>query len=123
MSLRHVSLIVLAAAALGGCSRPAPPAAPVVAAGVPGNWLGRWPGPEGTYLEVAGGPGTYDVTVRNLDGPRRFDAKAGSGTLVFVRDGVTETIRAGDGTATGMKWLAGKRDCLVVKPGEGYCRD
>ncbi|KQW45859.1 hypothetical protein ASD88_10835 [Pelomonas sp. Root662] len=86
------------------------------------DWGGRWLGPEGTYLEVSGGPGTYSITVRNLDGPRSFDAKAGSGTLVFVRDGTVETIRRGNGTDTGMKWLADKRDCLIVKAGEGYCR-
>ena len=68
-------------------------------------------------------PGTYSITVQNLDGPRSFDAKAGSGTLVFVRDGAIETIRRGNGTDTGMKWLADKRDCLIVKAGEGYCRD
>ena len=43
--------------------------------------------------------------------------------LEFERDGVQETVRAGDGDATGMKWLAGRKDCLVVKAGEGYCRD
>ncbi|MEO6279897.1 hypothetical protein [Roseateles sp.] len=119
-------------AALAGCSKtasdaPAPPAPPVAAsaapvAEVPAAWLGRWQGPEGTWLEIVGGPGTYRVTVQNLDGPRSFDAKAGSGTLVFFRDGRTETIRPGNGADTGMKWLADKRDCLVVKAGEGYCR-
>ena len=28
-----------------------------------------------------------------------------------------------DGDATGLKYLAGKKDCLTVEPGEGYCRD
>lgn len=74
-------------------------------------------------MEIAGGPGTYSVTIQNLDGPRRFDAKGATGTLTFTRDGALEAIRAGSGPATGMKWLADKRDCLVVKAGEGYCRD
>ncbi len=30
-------------------------------------------------------------------------------------------LRAGDGEATGLKWLADK-DCLIVATGEGYCR-
>ena len=85
-------------------------------------WVGRWQGPEATYLEITGGPGTYRVTVQNLDGPRSFDAKSGTDTLTFTRDGVLETIRAGSGPETGMKWLADKRDCLIVKAGEGYCR-
>jgi hypothetical protein len=31
-------------------------------------------------------------------------------------------LRATDGAGTGMKWLADKTDCLVVAPGEGFCR-
>ena len=34
--------------------------------------LGRWIGPEGTFLLLEGGNGTYEVTIQNLDGPRRF---------------------------------------------------
>jgi hypothetical protein len=89
----------------------------------PDRWIGRWQGPEGTFVEVASESGAYRVTVQNLDGLRRFEARAApGGGLSFVRDGVTETLRAGNGAATGMKWLADKQDCLVVKAGEGYCR-
>lgn len=129
MRLHDFVLLMASAFALGACSQSEPPVAaapaPPVSAttrDLPTGWGGRWLGPEGTYLEVAGGPGTYSLTVQNLDGPRSFDAKAGSGTLVFVRDGTIETIRRGNGTDTGMKWLADKRDCLIVKAGEGYCR-
>lgn len=129
MRLHNLVMLMGGVAALVACSKPgdptvAPPApAPAAAASVvSSSWVGRWQGPEGSYLEIAGGPGTYSITVQNLDGPRSFDAKAGSGTLVFVRDGAVETLRAGNGTDTGMKWLADKRDCLVVKTGEGYCR-
>lgn len=86
-------------------------------------WLGEWRGPEGTLLTLAGGQGGYRVTVRDLDGPRSFDGSAVADGIAFERDGVIETIRATDGPGTGMKWLAGKRDCLVVRPGEGFCRD
>jgi len=41
----------------------------------------------------------------------------------FERDGIKESLRPTDGNTTGMKWLAGKADCLTVKTGEGYCRD
>lgn len=37
-------------------------------------------------------------------------------------DGVKESLRATDGNREGMKWLAGKADCLTVKKGEGSCR-
>ena len=40
-----------------------------------------------------------------------------------ARDGVRESLRPGSGVETGMKWLQDKSDCLVVKPGEGYCRE
>ena len=93
----------------------------------PGNttdaWLGRWNGPEGTYLELAGANGSYEVTIKDLDAARTFTGAATGGRIEFLRDGATESIRATDGDATGMKWLAGKTRCLTVKPGEGYCRD
>lgn len=86
-------------------------------------WLGKWTGPEGTFLELAGGHGKYDVTVQNLDGPRKFEGRYADGGIEFDRDGARETIRATNGAETGMKWLADKKNCLTVRAGEGYCRD
>lgn len=90
---------------------------------VPAAWMGRWNGPEGTYIDIAGTEGQYRVTIANLDGPREFPAAVTNGVLSFERDGVRETVRATDGAATGMKWLMDKKDCLTVKSGEGYCKD
>jgi hypothetical protein len=87
------------------------------------EWLGRWNGPEGTYLEIAGGNGAYEVTVKDLDRARTFSGSAVGDGIEFHRDGATELLRATDGDATGMKWLAGKKNCLTIKAGEGYCRD
>lgn len=87
------------------------------------EWLGKWTGPEGTFLELAGGHGKYDVTVQNLDGPRKFEGRYADGGIEFDRDGTREVIRATDGAETGMKWLADKKNCLTVRAGEGYCRD
>jgi len=92
-------------------------------AALPAGWLGRWQGPEGTFLELDGEPGRYEVVIQNLDGPRTFAAQPEGDAVRFVRDGQAERLRAGDGQATGMKWLADKKNCLVVKAGEGYCRD
>jgi hypothetical protein len=86
-------------------------------------WLGEWTGPEGTQLLIEGGQGSYEVTVRNLDGPRTFDGRSVADGIEFQRDGGPEVIRATDGPGTGMKWLTEKRDCLVIRPGEGFCRD
>ena len=96
----------------------APPPAPVT-----DQWIGQWNGPEGTFVRITGGSGHYDVTVQNLDGPRTFVGRAAGDKIEFERDGRWETLRASNGEQTGMKWLAGKRDCLMVRAGEGYCRD
>jgi len=87
------------------------------------EWLGQWNGPEGTLLRLAGGKGKYEITIQNLDGPRKFPGSAVDGQIQFERDGVKEFIRATNGAGTGMKWLSGKSNCLTVRPGEGYCRD
>jgi len=87
------------------------------------DWVGTWNGPEGTFLRIDGGKGTYEITVQNLDGPRSFRGSALGGQVRFERDGIKEAIRATNGADTGMKWLAGKSNCLTVRPGEGYCRD
>lgn len=97
---------------------PSPPPAPAT-----DDWVGKWNGPEGTFLEILGGQGHYDVTVRNLDGPRTFAGTGKGNTIVFERDGTQETLRATDGPQTGMKWLAEKKNCLTVRAGEGYCKD
>lgn len=126
VALTAVSLAVLLAA----CQErprdasPAPAAsAPLAAVPAADQWLGKWNGPEGTFLELKGGGGRYEVTVRNLDGPRTFPGTAVAGGIEFERDGVKESLRATNGADTGMKWLADKNRCLTVHLGEGYCRD
>lgn len=74
-------------------------------------------------MKLSGGQGRYDITIQNLDGPRSFTGRAAGEHIEFERNGQRETLRATDGQATGMKWLADKKDCLSVRPGEGYCRD
>jgi hypothetical protein len=86
------------------------------------RWVGQWNGPEGTFLRIAGGNGRYRVTLKNLDGPRSFAGTATANGIVFERDGIVERLRATDGAGPGMKWLADRSDCLVVRTGEGYCR-
>ena len=88
------------------------------------NWLGRWNGPEGTYLQLdVMGSGGYYVRIKDLDAERTFKGVGQDGAVHFERDGKQESIKATDGDATGMKWLAGKTKCLTVHTGEGYCRD
>lgn len=139
MPLRLVTFATcIAAGLLAGCGAPQapPPSSPPAPAAAPTStaapaiaatdaWIGQWTGPEGTFLRIepAGAPGRYAITIRDLDQARRYEGRADGQLIRFDRDGSEATIRAGDGDATGMKWLAGKHDCLVIAPGEGYCRD
>ena len=87
------------------------------------KWLGKWNGPEGTFLHLAGGKGKYEVTIQNLDGPRTFQGNAAGNQIEFERNGLKESLHATNGAETGMKWLSEKSNCLTVRAGEGYCRD
>ncbi|WP_108125647.1 hypothetical protein [Saccharospirillum mangrovi] len=87
------------------------------------NWQGRWWGVEGTYLDIAGGPEQFQLTIANLDGPVQYTAVADGDQLRFDLNGETAVIFATDGVGSGMKWLAEKTNCLKVEPGDGYCRD
>ena len=92
------------------------------------GWVGKWTGPEGMVLEIAKGdaPGRYRIANKwSLDQtePGTYDGRASARGIVFRRGDARIELVAGDGDATGMKWLAGKTDCLIVAPGEGYCRD
>lgn len=88
------------------------------------KWAGRWIGVEGTYLVVTPtGPGTVSLEMQyDLDNKGTYPATVTPEGLRFTRDGEQMLLRPSDGDATGLKWLAGKKDCLTVKSGEGYCR-
>lgn len=101
------------------------PATPADGAKVEADYLGRWTGVEGMYLVVASKPGggvTLDMQW-DLDNKGMFDGSVTAEGLRFMRNDVAETAVHTNGDATGLKNLAGKQDCLTVKPGEGYCRD
>lgn len=86
--------------------------------------IGKWTGPEGTFLDIARDGEEYKITIANLDGPQTYAARAVEEGIAFDRDGKVETIRSTDGEGTGMKYLAEKIDCVVVTVGsEGFCRD
>ena len=94
------------------------------------QWVGRWTGVEGLFLEISkdepADPGHYLLEMQyGLDAEQSgtFEGQATDEGISFSRDDGQQLLRAGDGEATGMKWLAEKEDCLVVATGEGYCRD
>lgn len=98
---------------------------PVTTAKAEADYVGKWIGPEGLVLDVKAKPGG-GVTIANqwtLDDKGNFDGTVTPEGLTFTRNGATVTAKPSDGDATGMKWLAGKKDCLTVTAGsEGYCR-
>jgi len=127
---RRILLIVLAALAVveGGmlfyAARQARSSKPKLQNNhVADKWLGKWIGPEGTYLELSKNGDHYEVMIQSLDGPKTYEGISASHGIMFQRNGKTETIRAGNGQDTGMKWLLEKKNCLVVQTGEGFCRD
>ncbi len=98
-------------------------AARVTASPTTDEWLGEWKGVEGTYLRLARESDKYMITIANLDGPKTYEGVGDGDHIEFERAGKTETIRAASGEQTGMKWLAGQDNCLVVTFGsEGFCR-
>jgi hypothetical protein len=130
LTLRSVIACAALVVLVTGCddrkpnSRPIAASSPGTNASPPADqWLGKWIGPEGTFLQIAGGGGQYELTIQNLDGPRTFHGRAAGDQITFERDGIEEHIHATNGAETGMKWLSEKSDCLTVRAGEGYCRD
>ena len=104
---------------------PAATPAPSDTAKLEADYLGRWTGVEGMYLVVASKPGggvTLDMQW-DLDNKGTFDGSVTAEGLRFMRNGVAESAVHTNGDATGLKYLAGKQDCLTVKAGEGYCKD
>lgn len=88
------------------------------------GWVGRWPGVEGTYLDLSRNGDKYVVEIANLDGPKTYQGISAGDHIEFRRGGKAESIRATDGKGTGMKWLLDQTNCLVVTVGsEGFCRN
>lgn len=108
----------------------APVAAPVAAHKTPDHqpenspdkWLGQWNGPEGTYLLLIRKGDKYVVKIHSLDGPDVYEGVSAGDRIQFTRGDKPESIHAGSGEETGMKWLLDKQDCLIIKRGEGFCR-
>ena len=89
------------------------------------HYLGRWIGVEGMFLNVTN-PAQGEVQLEmqyDLDNKGTYTGTITPEGIRFQRGGETLLLRPSDGEATGLKWLAGKKDCLTVKPSEGYCRD
>jgi hypothetical protein len=152
-SLIVASLLVAAVAALSACtpSEPVKPisntpatngasptqttpvsspvASPVATDGKPvagkaDTLVGQWPGVEGTFLKVEKKGEKFDIEIKNLDGSKKFEGTAKGDVIEFTRNGKTETIKTASAEETGMKWLKGEKNCVVITKGsEGYCKN
>lgn len=101
---------------------PNPTAAPP-ANNITDHWLGKWIGPEGTFLALGRDGANYVVEIHSLDGPASYQGTSAGDHIEFQRNGKTESLHAGSGQDTGMKWLLDKKNCLIIRTGEGFCRD
>ncbi len=141
-ALVRVALVAaMAAAALAGCKdKPGPPVAPAKAPvtqappptqlppatgrSITDTWLGKWTGPEGTWLTIENRDnGKYLITIQSLDSLATYEGTPAGYRIKFERSGQAEAIRAGTGKDTGMKYLLDKTTCLYIKEGEGFCKD
>ena len=92
-------------------------------AGKADTLVGQWPGAEGAYLKVDKKGEKYEIEIKNLDGSKKYEGTAKGDVIEFSRNGKTETIKAATAEETGMKWLKGEKNCVVITKGsEGYCR-
>ena len=87
------------------------------------SMVGKWNGPEGTYLNITKKGTGFEVEVKDLDAAKKYDGTAKGDTIEFTRNGKTETVRTATGVETGMKWLEKETNCLVITKGsEGFCK-
>jgi hypothetical protein len=106
----------------GASPSSSPTPASSVANNVLDQWLGKWIGPEGTFLVLAKNGAKYVVEIHSLDGAATYEGTSAGDRIEFQRGGKTESIHAGSGQDTGMKWLLEKKNCLIIRTGEGFCR-
>ncbi len=89
------------------------------------SWAGKWTGPEGMFVTItAAEPGKYKLEMQSdLDTKGTYDGSDSEHGIQFARGTEKLSLTRASGDETGLKYLAGKKECLKVKDGEGYCRD
>jgi len=87
--------------------------------------VGKWQGANGAWIDVLDTEnGTYGVMISDASGPITLGGTLSKdGRIYFQRNGINESIRPGTGKEAGVKELAEKQNCIIIKTGEGYCRD
>jgi hypothetical protein len=89
------------------------------------DWKGKWVGVEGMFVTITPtDPGQYSVEMQSdLDTKGNYVGNDSAYGIKFERGGEMLSLTRASGDDIGLKWLAGKTDCLKVKDGEGYCRN
>lgn len=95
------------------------------------DWVGKWLGVEGLYLNISKKEGTEGAGKYILDmkygldegDSGHFQGYAVAEGIAFTRMNENYVLRRGSGEETGLKWLARKKHCFIVQFGEAYCRD
>ncbi|HJS12921.1 MAG TPA: hypothetical protein VJ811_16750 [Sphingopyxis sp.] len=89
------------------------------------SWAGKWTGVEGMYVTITTAePGKYKLEMQSdLDTKGTYDGQDSEHGIQFTRGTDKLSLTRASGDETGLKYLAGKKECLIVKAGEGYCRD
>lgn len=89
------------------------------------SWAGKWTGVEGMYVTITPTePERYSLEMQSdLDTMGTYVGRDSEHGIKFERGGEAFSLHRGNGEDTGLKYLAGKKECLIVKEGEGYCRD
>ena len=89
------------------------------------SWAGKWTGVEGMYVTITPtAPEKYKLEMQSdLDTKGTYEGWDSEHGIKFKRGGEELSLHRGNGEDTGLKYLVGKKECLIVKEGEGYCRD
>jgi hypothetical protein len=86
--------------------------------------VGVWPGIEGASLTVAKKGDKYEIEIKAKDGSKKFEGTAKGDAIEFSRNGKTDSIKAATAEETGLKWLKGEKNCVVITKGsEGFCKN
>ena len=92
-------------------------------AGKADTLIGRWPGAEGTYLDISKKGDKFAIEIKDLDKAETYEGTAKGDVIEFTRKGKTETIKTASGVETGMKGFEKEANCVVVTKGkEGFCK-
>jgi len=86
----QIALVIAAALAAGCETQNQPPTPSPVPNAEPrkiDEWIGRWNGREGTYLEISKSGDSYEIRIKDLDKLQTYRGAARSDAISFERNG------------------------------------